>query len=553
MYIKSILFSFFLFSTINILAQYKFIGKISNQENNSIIERATIILNNKTKILSDAKGYFEFFYNKDSVSVFIECVGFQKNKEKLLTNKFNNIKLLPQFSVLDEVTVFSGAKNIILKAINAIEDNYPQNNFKQNGYLNFQSNEIQDYPKAYKKINVKALLLVNNTSYKKYSSTPKIDLIANDIIQYNSNTKMVDSINWINGWYYPLNYDIVHNRDYILDKLNLNKYIFVLNGKKSFDGNIVYEILFEGKKESQPSGYLYIDTASYALNFIKYTRKNVKELFYIDVKKSDIEIKYKKLQSKWVLDYLKRESVFEKFHKITYSNATIFYKTIDDKLVDSNLLSINVSNLPVSTKRLNEFDEIRSIFIPSHDSIWLKYRNILDSNFQTSFSENINLDSLPPVYIQNNSNKITNNILNYLRSNKISFGFFYSIVSNPLLNSNSSTFTQHLKFDIFKTLSFNVDISNNFGIGLYNIYRNYLYFSYPIILHKNISFDALFGTSNFNIKNKKFSSFNSSQYITGGLRINKKITKHIFGLFEFNTSDFKFKDHIECLGIIFKK
>ena len=92
MYIKIFLFFLLLISAKSVSSQNKFKGRVINIENNLIIENATITINNKQLIFTDSKGNFEFNFEKETVSLLIECVGFKKKKEIIYPNNIPTIE-----------------------------------------------------------------------------------------------------------------------------------------------------------------------------------------------------------------------------------------------------------------------------------------------------------------------------------------------------------------------------------------------------------------------------------------------------------------------------
>jgi hypothetical protein len=92
------------------------LGQIVNSSNQQPVPYATIsLLDKKTGVISDGKGYFTLKVPSDTASLIVSCVGFQMMKEKLNPNKpFSYYIILIKENVkeLDEVTVTAEKERI---------------------------------------------------------------------------------------------------------------------------------------------------------------------------------------------------------------------------------------------------------------------------------------------------------------------------------------------------------------------------------------------------------------------------------------------------------
>ena len=296
---KLILFLFIQFSVIQLSAQSILVtGKILDAETKDPIPNATIKSGNfGTSSIKD--GSFRMVLNKELTSnlgLTISCIGYET---KTIAYKENlQIFLNSTNQVLNEVIVGVSGLSILEKAILNIEKNYPQKDFTMEGFIKMHQiakDDTADY-KFYKN---EAIVKVGVTPYKKTTPDSKVTIVQNKKLLVDSLKTENEYVRFVNAYQLPVNWDIVHRRDFLLSKSELKKYEYHLSTKTILNGRTTYVINFNTIKKQDSEGIIYIDSSSYAIAKINITSYNFQPANSIKIKESTRTVVYNMVDDKW--------------------------------------------------------------------------------------------------------------------------------------------------------------------------------------------------------------------------------------------------------------
>ncbi len=507
--VKLILFLFIQLSVFRLSAQSILVtGKILDAETRNPIANATIKSGNfGTSSIKD--GSFRMVLNKELTSnlgLTISCIGYET---KTIAYKENlQIFLNPTNQVLGEVIVGVSGLSILEKAIQNIEKNYPQKDFTMEGFIKMHQiakDDTADY-KFYKN---EAIVKVGVTPYKKTTPDSKVTIVQNKKLLLDSLKTEKEYVRFVNAYQLPINWDIVHRRDFLLSKSELKKYEYHLSTKTILNGRTTYVINFNTIKKKDSEGIIYIDSSSYAIAKINITSYDFQPANSIKIKESTRTVVYKMVDDKWYVKNISRNSKSE-HNNINYTRFEEYHTIkIDSKKLDVNYVDV-VQN------RTEDLTLNKPLAVVD----WNKYQPFIDSLAKLNLVSEIT----PPTKLKNFiQEKLTfeYRALNRLREYIISGGIktVYGINQLPLLMNG---FQPLINKDIPQTSNYNFSLGGqfrlhtnlfletgggfNFGIGGLRLTQNDYLLNYNFVFNKThhpLTITPSFGYSNIDLSKKK--------------------------------------------------
>lgn len=515
-------------------------GKILDQDSKIPIANATIKCGNfGSSSLKD--GSFRLVLNQDMVKklgLTISCIGYEHKNVKYIDGI--KVYLKPSNLELNEVIVGINGLSILEKAIDRIDANYPQKDFTMLGYIKMHQiakNDTADY-KFFKN---EAIVKVGVTPYKNNASESKVTLIQNRNQLFDSLKKEKEYVRFVSGYLLPTA-DIVHRRNFILDKSNLKKYDYYLSSMTSINGRRTYVITFNSIKKQDNEGLIYIDSASYAIVRFNSTSYNLKPSFAIPIEEASKTINYQKIKDKWYLQNISYNGK-SKFNNISY-NRFEEYHTIS---IDSTLLDINYNEVIQ-----NRTEDLKINNLVAKEK-WDEFTPFIDSLSQANLVSDIEPPKVDPDYKEEKVSfkfKLLNKFRTYVISGGIrttyNFNLSYLDIKGfqSVLNKNlSSVSNYHFylggQFKIYKNLFVESNRGFNYGIGGlrlleydYLITNNFVFNK----THHPLTIAPSFGYSNIELSKKKeqFYYQESMVYKLGFIYEKKRQTSYILSLTYIN-------------------
>ncbi len=347
-----IIISFFSFRTIGQHAQKTITGKVLDSENNTPIAFASIYLKGQPiGTTSNEEGTFIFHIPdfKNSDIVVISSIGFgsvEKRIDDFVTHQ--KLFLSAQINTLSEVVIATtkkkklSAKQIVKKAYQEIDKNYPNQPYILEGFIRDLQKEDSTYveylecaAKFYNQatdIDIEAEVEVVeirnsyiaqknpwNDQWERKNSI--IDLIEDDLIRFD-----YGPIKGKNGWQYELEDILLYNNTY------------------------VYKI--KGIDTPFQKATLYIDTESFAFVRIELTRTSHKgkswkrrltngqeQVYY------NVIFEYQEYNDKMYLKYQKEEDTW-KIYDTKKTNKLLFVKNPKKELFINKIIVDDIDKYP---------------------------------------------------------------------------------------------------------------------------------------------------------------------------------------------------------------
>lgn len=498
---------------------------------------------NNERIITDSEGAFSLttsqLTNIDSIEV--SYIGYQNRKVKINSRDWDHkliIELTPKTNNLNEVVVSSGIEKLIRKCVDKIPANYPADAVVFDGilYLNFRTEKIN--PIAYKRTAIDAAIETVYPNYRNNNHLPMVYLKENRIKSEISVAKLRDSSRYIKNWYLPN--DIIYNRDLFLEKKFIKNYTYQLQGKYEWQGRMVFDVTFKSRQANKVNGFVLIDTATYAFVYFDYWLHDVKELFFKTIKQSHQRISYMLLNGKWYLDRAEISNDYKLEHGQTTSHAAKLYKTLQIKSKKDSMLSSN--------DLINLDDEVRNYTKYVSNSNWAKYDSSLKM-LKASGSDSLLIDikDSAPNSVGNNNRftGITQKKGNSIITKLLSYDVGLSITKLPIafsgyqpgIRKKISPISEYdtkiaAIWKLYKNDFFEIDASNNLGIGGMKASQYELFLGQTISLSKTQRLSPVFGYSHISLKDKNSGQKANDGYINFGIRYLPKLTQHLSLLFE---------------------
>ena len=382
---------------------YKIYGKVINSDDDKPLAFVSVsILGTFVGIVTNEAGRFELKFSKELLNntLVVSNLGFRTYQIPLKAylnkkNSFDIIKLQAQDYYVKEVFITPEAKHpelIVKKAIKAITENYPKNEY----YLDIFFRETDYNNKSYLRL-IDAAIGIQDFGFIADIHRSRIRLLelrkSNDYLKYRAMWKLLDMLFGEKNILYETYYrDIVRNykNSRLLDKKTEKFYVFSIDDIIYQDSSVIYIINYEpskiwevGDDQSRlmdKKGKLYIKKSDYAIvkttaNYyingphlaagrpIYYTNKSI--------------VNYRKIKGKYYLNYLKHTKGFE---------GTPLYNENGKQKKQTTESSFYVTNIYTTKK---EFDRVKlrekqqkyidlyKTEIPYNESFWESYNSVL--------------------------------------------------------------------------------------------------------------------------------------------------------------------------------
>ena len=307
-------------------------GIVVSHLNNKPIENVSVKIGNMGCI-TNSNGEFILSVDERKLAqdvITFSCIGYiakkiqVKNADTLIT-----IKLNENPKVLAEVTVSSGAREILKKAIESIDVNYPTKPFIQNGVMRiiftqdngyFYNNDafLEIYTHSYKKRDESDVRLIKN----------KLNVLTGAYYDSASTLRLVQYYNTVSTC------DFVHDHSPFINLNSMKYFTYILKPKECKYNRKVYVIDFvshddiKGVQYKKIEGTLYIDTATYAFiegDFVSY---HIKEFLFTPIKECDSKvIYYNDSINDWHLKEMNRKVYYNTTNNINSQSTIDFLST----------------------------------------------------------------------------------------------------------------------------------------------------------------------------------------------------------------------------------
>lgn len=295
-------------------------GVIYNSSDSTALAYVNVyIKDNPFGTISNEQGEFSFFFNAADAldTVVFSAIGYESQKYGIanLTNKELTIHMHPAIILLQEVVITPlDSKGIIKKALDKIEQNYPQKASILNAYTRQTIKENNKYTRF-----VEAALEIYNPTYfsdeKKSQKQNLIKLKKSEASLDNTH----ESLNYKLSTADFVNSIFINQTLSFLDDLTTYEFSFI--EQVNYNEHLLYKIEFNTINDKDTSGYkgvIYIDKETYAFvsvqyqykyNYTRQVKAYIKKFVQVNYKYLDyiFRIDFKKVSNKWYLSYIKKE------------------------------------------------------------------------------------------------------------------------------------------------------------------------------------------------------------------------------------------------------
>lgn len=312
--------------------------------------------------------------NKNGCVVF-SCIGYKDTiVTRILSGKFLLVELSIDDIVLPPVYITSGAKTIIIKAIQNIDNNYSLVPVNILGIQN--SIETINYPEI--KYIDSALISAYVPPYNSKNVDIQIGILQNRAIRTVQTEKksIVDKVHWEGIYYILADIDFVNKKQGIANMELINSYDYKLNSKVFYNNLRCYSIDFKKNDNKKGiEGTVFIDTATFAFVGITYTlneklKKSFEKNYNFDNSFTYVDVSYARHNSRWYLSKFSGEQYGYK--KNIRDNAI---KRCSFNFVAIEIDTVNVNQIPPNLRvyRRDKLSDIkRDIDVIIWDSLKTK-------------------------------------------------------------------------------------------------------------------------------------------------------------------------------------
>ncbi len=440
--------------------------------------------------ITNQKGEFALIFSRDRFTkdkLILSSIGFSTRYfsiDSLIKNnvKFLEISLSESATALHEVTVATGGRSIIQKAIDKIPENYPNHLVGMTGFFRESNQDKQGYLFL-----SEGLLRIVTPSYERNSDNEV------QILQYRKKVfERTDTTQFIRlggGALLASKFDFVHQDFDFVQGKELKNYQYKIVDIVSLKGRDVYVISFQPlNKKVNFQGRLYIDYERFA--FIKaefsIARLDEKRIGLIETTKFDVQVNYNDYEDKWYLNNIwYRENV--KLKKVE-NIIVLEYVTTEIDTAD--------------TRTIGYADKVQSrdIFMetnhPFDDYFWKNFNHILQDDKLKQELNDKSRDSLATQVFTDKVRKTGHSQFNWQN-------FSYNLAKriNYEISVQAVGVTHSLD---------NITISPQ-NLNIFDIDHNYLFSKsrYIYSLHYGLSLDIL---PNFRASIKSMRNFGIGDY-----------------------------------------
>ena len=239
-------------------AQTMLSGTVQDESNNPI-PGAHIFINESAGTVTNSNGEFRLGLPEKTSGdqlIQITCIGFKPKKVALSELSFPII-LIEDLSLLDEVTILPRdyGKELIVNAIQAIPNNYPQLEERHRGFIREIARWDENLPPIYV---AESVIEAVKSSYAKPNRSGLVKVLEHR--KYESN--QIDSlfIRIYAGGHHIHRFDIVARREAFLN--NPDKFEFSISDTLRHYNKDLFKIRFEN---SEQAGHVYIQDSNFAI------------------------------------------------------------------------------------------------------------------------------------------------------------------------------------------------------------------------------------------------------------------------------------------------
>ncbi|WP_400080545.1 carboxypeptidase-like regulatory domain-containing protein [Winogradskyella sp. R77965] len=312
--------------------------RIINAESKQPVPYATIrFANNRSGTIANVLGDFRIpiRYKKDKDTLIISCIGYSKKRialNSLPQKRYHTIYLMPKTEELSEVVINSkdkkrlSARQIVIKAIENIEDNYPKDpysyiayyrdyQFVNERYINLNESILEAFDQGFQTHKISDSL--NKSAL--YSYQLNTDFVQDTLLSsaiYNDSKQIKDGKmgTSIGNELTLLDiHDPIRNYKsgsfsfvYIFEKDFAKNHKFYKKGSIFLDDEELYKIEFSAKNDltgynHRAKGYIYISKEDFAIHRFDY------KLYASRIKKTifTVDVEYKRQENdKMYLNYI---------------------------------------------------------------------------------------------------------------------------------------------------------------------------------------------------------------------------------------------------------
>ncbi|WP_431157856.1 carboxypeptidase-like regulatory domain-containing protein [Winogradskyella poriferorum] len=239
-------------------AQTSLKGKIVDSKGDPIAYAHIHVENTNLGTISNYKGEFKLIVSSEQLAnnIVISFLGY-KTKSIQWSGEYNIITLIEDATQLNEVVVVSTdfAKELVVKAINAIPNNYPATNEKHTGFFRETTYLNANSEPAYI---AEAVIEAIKEGYSKKRRSGDVKLI--ELRKYEST--QIDSLptRIYAGSHHIHRFDVVSRREGFMS--NIKNYEFKLVDTLKLNDKDVFKVQF--RKRNKYFGHVYIEDGSFA-------------------------------------------------------------------------------------------------------------------------------------------------------------------------------------------------------------------------------------------------------------------------------------------------
>lgn len=390
---------------IDTLTYYVYRGKVLDSQTNNPLVFASISVNGEnTATISNGEGDFVLKIKKTSNAkeISVSYLGYKKTVFKVadLSKKRNVLKLDPAVIRLDEIKVYPGTPDFIIKrAMQKIAENYGDVNYNMTGFYRESIQKKSNYVSL-----SEAVLKIFKSSYMSNGS----DQVLIYKGRKGTDVKKMDTllVKLQGGPVTSLLLDIIKNPSILLSEEIINAYNYNIGNVIKINNRLNYVVNFKQKYELDfplYSGKFYIDIESLAITgadfaldlddpdkassmFIKKKPLSVK----VEPTSAIYSVNYREQDGKWFFNYARGEVKFKiKWkRKLFYTHYTT---TTEVAITDRSTDNVEKFSLKERFKTKDILSEKVGIF--EDKDYWGEYNYIEpDQSIQTAIKKLNKLD-----------------------------------------------------------------------------------------------------------------------------------------------------------------
>lgn len=253
--------------------EYRFEGTVQDAESEEPIPfaRFQILPEGKSGFVADLNGNFSHLAMTQKLEVMVSSIGYETTRFELAAESSRLIRLQPAPISTDDVviTYIDQERALLQKVLDAIPENYPQENERITGRVIEQLATDSLYQDLI--YSAEANIEADKLSYAKRNKYSTVRLLEGKVERHKPDYKPFTNI--MAGAHNVHRFDVVASREPPLDNIYSKRYRFQLVDTTSYLGEALFKMRFETPTYE---GALYIQDHTYALVKAEYTVKQEK-------------------------------------------------------------------------------------------------------------------------------------------------------------------------------------------------------------------------------------------------------------------------------------